>query len=340
MDMRYYSIEWEIKKFIKLTSRITMMVFVISIPSSKKVYVIIETPQKKYQTEDPVMARNTVLSWDVDGVFLSYNSGFDEKDRFQEYFSAFEDYVMNTGFIVDAFGQYYGSYTAPACTAREDKEGWIDPYLIYKNGINFDVNGRYRSLLDNLSNHLNRLSWERGRILFDHIRYPQGGAYCPNCSTSTWQNHIYNVTQATFRVADYLSTNTGMNSSEFGAVMHPPRNSSQTTCCQAWNVGQAYDDGKGLTAPLGFSAMRLYYIPREDYIWWMYNLATKNDSYNGYSTNGTNKELFILLSTYPGKYKYYDELQRVVYDALEYFDGVVFWEYQSLKNNFGGIKRV
>ncbi len=329
----------ENRKFYKVDNiRMTMVVMMISIPSSKKVYVIIETPQNPYQTEDPVIVRNTILSWDVDGVFLSYNSGFDEKDRFQEYFSAFEDYVMNTGFIVDAFGQYYGSYLAPACTTGENVKGWINPYLIYKNGIDFDE--KYKSLLDNLSNYINRLSWERGRILFDHIRYPQGSAYCPNCSTPTWQNHIYNVTQATFRIVNYLSTNTGMNSSEFGAVMHPPRNSSQTTCCQAWNVGQAYDDGKGLTAPLGFSAMMLYYIPREDYIWWMYNLATENDSYDGYSTNGTKKELFILLSTYLGKYRYYDNLQQVVYDALEYFDGVVFWEYQSLKNNFGGIEKI
>ncbi|MCD6372419.1 MAG: hypothetical protein J7L37_02550, partial [Thermococcus sp.] len=281
------------------------MNIMISIPYSKNVYVIIETPQNPYQTEDPITVRNTILSWDVDGVFLNYNSGFGEKDRFHEYLSALEDYVRNIGFVVNAFGPYYRSYAAPACTTGENVEGWIDPYLIYKNGINFDEDEKYKSRLDTLSNYINRLSWERGRILFDHIRYPQGDAYCPNCSTSTWQNHIYNVTQATFRIVNYLSTNTGMNSSEFGAVMHPPRNSSQTTCCQAWNVGQAYDDVKGLTAPLGFGAMILYYIPREDYIWWMYNLATKNHSYNGYSTNGTKKELFILLSTYPGKYKYY-----------------------------------
>jgi len=310
---------------------------VLGIPYSKKCYVIVETPQNPYNTEDPVSVRETLQSWDVDGAFLSYNQGFGERDRFYEYYSALEDYIENLGFIVNTFGRYFSDYTTTACTTGEDISGWINPYLIYKNGINFD--SQYKNMLDNLIEYLNRYPLGEGMVLFDHVRYPQGNSYCPNCSVQTWQNRIYNITQATSIVKSYISNNANISTQSFGGVLHPQRNPTNNTCCQAWNVGQAYDDTKGITRYLGFVAVMLYTILREDYIQWMFNLAKNGDSYSGYSTTGTNKELLILLSTYPTTYNYYDDLQIVINDALNYFEGVVFWEYQSLKNNFGGIER-
>ncbi|WP_175059270.1 hypothetical protein [Thermococcus sp. 2319x1] len=69
----------------------------LKIPYSKKCYVIVETPQHPYNTEDPVNVRETLQSWDVDGVFLSYNQGFGERERFYEYYSALEDCIENSG---------------------------------------------------------------------------------------------------------------------------------------------------------------------------------------------------------------------------------------------------
>jgi len=328
----------------------------LRISDEKPVYVIITLGVHERDTpkESPDVVRRNLEEWGVNGAFVLYNRGFSGtyaffrlKDGSPGYFKEIQDSKMlKHGIVFNCFGKEFFDEKSPICIPREYSptpeflEGWIDPYKLKEHGPSFDL--KYRSIIDNLRNYVDRDTM----VLFDFVRYPNRRntendhtEFCPNCALKTWENHVTNVTEATGILVSYMSRNTPINKENFLGVVHTPRDHKDHNCMKAWNLGQAYDDSKGLTRYLrGGVAMLVYYAPTVEYIKDMVSMAKKGYSYSGYSTSGTEKSLYFLMSVEQPNY-WTSNLQTVIDKTLYMFDGIILYNYRSLVEK-GGVERV
>lgn len=333
-------------------------IMTLRIPDDKPVYVIITLGVHENQTpsDSPEVVRVNLEEWGVDGAFVVYNRGFSGaygfwklKDGSPGYFMEIKDSnLLEHGIVFNAFGNEFYGEKSPVCIPRENYptpeylDGWIDPYKIKTQGIDF--NPSYRAIVDKLVDYVD----SNTLVLFDLIRYPNRPsgekednytAFCPNCYYQTWANHITNVTEATGVLKAYMTNNLPLYSGSFLGVLHTPRDHVDYSCMKAWNLGQAYDDNKGLTRYLDAGvAMLMYYAPNEMYVKWMRDLAKNGDSASGYSTSGTSKRLYFLMTVEEPHY-WTSDLQEVIDEALQWFDGIILYNYRSLAMR-GGIERI
>ncbi len=314
------------------------------VPKNKKLYIIANTPNIQ---ESPSEFRNSLGNYEVDGVYLVYNNGRSgdsgfitsrgdvEFRRFEVFFNALLDLEIEKGIVIEALGSKFSPYSTYTCIDGSKVVGWIHPALVDRY-LTFDQ--RYKRTIDLLEGFVD----SNVSILFDHIRYPNPksgfrsvSSYNQDTCKRMWAANISEVSKVTSILADYLR-DLGVRS--FSGVLHTPIEYNDNACAKAWNVGQAYDDTVGLTKYIDRVFMLMYYAQREDYLKWMRDLARTGTTLNGFSTRGTSRPLYFLMSVEAPHY-WTSNLQEVIDEALQWFEGLVIWDYTSLHRKVTRIDR-
>ncbi len=314
------------------------------VPKNKKLYVIANTPNIQ---ESPSEFRNSLGNYEIDGVYLVYNNGRSgdsgfitsrndlEFRRFEMFFNALLDLPVEKGIVIEALGPKFSPYNTYTCIDGSKVVGWIHPALLDRD-LTFDQ--KYKTMINLLEGFID----SNVDILFDHIRYPNPkSGFCPVSSYNRdtckrmWATNISEVSRITSILTEYLWD---LGARSFSGVLHAPRAYNNSTCAKAWNVGQAYDDNIGITKYLDEVFMLIYYAQREDYLKWMRDLAYMGDTLNGFSTNGTKSPLYFLMTVEDPHY-WTSNFQEVLDEALKWFDGLVLWDYTSLRKKVMGIER-